>query len=68
MKECNIIYKDNEAFEILTQINSSLFRNKNGEINEQVLGMYVHNYNANKVLQKNGKFLICKKIDEAKIL
>ena len=42
-----------------------MFTNKNGSINQQVLGMYVHNYNGDKVLQREGKFLICKTVEEA---
>jgi len=66
--EYNIIYKNNEAFQILNDINVHMFQNKDGSINQQVLGMYVHKFNGNKVLQRGDKFLICRKIEEAIIL
>ena len=37
----NIIYKDGLAFEILKEISAHMFQNKDGSINQQVLGMYV---------------------------
>jgi hypothetical protein len=66
--EYNIIYKNNEAFQILNDINVHMFQNKDGSINQQVLGMYVYKFNGNKVLQRGDKFLICRKIEEAIIL
>ena len=38
----NIIYKEGLAFEILKEISAHMFQNKNGSINQQVLGMYVN--------------------------
>ena len=64
----NIIYKNNKAFQILNDINAHMFQNKDGSINQQVLGMYVHEFNGDKVLQSNGKFLICRTIEEAQII
>lgn len=66
--EYNIIYKNNEAFQILNDINVHMFQNKDGSINQQVLGMYVYKFNGDKVLQRGDKFLICRKIEEAIIL
>jgi len=63
----NIVYKDNIAFEIIKEINAHMFANKDGSINQQVLGMYVHEHGADRVLQREGKFLICKTIEEAVI-
>tara|TARA_Y100000389_G_C17398032_1_gene483712 strand:- start:535 stop:741 length:207 start_codon:yes stop_codon:yes gene_type:complete len=68
MKEYNIIYKKGEAFKIVKEINAHIFQNKNGSINQQVLGMYVHDWGGDRVLQREGKFLICKTIEEAQIL
>ena len=64
----NIIYKDDLAFELLKEIPVHMFQNKNGTVNQKVLGMYVHELKADKVLQKDNKFLICKKIEEAQIV
>ena len=65
---CNIIYRDNEALEILHEINAHMFQNKDGSINQQVLGMYVHEWRADRVVMKNNKLLICKTIEEAVIV
>ena len=64
----NIIYKDGLAFEILNEISAHMFQNRDGSINQQVLGMYVNDWNGDRVLQRAGKFLICKTIEEAQIL
>tara|TARA_B110000046_G_scaffold86269_1_gene94358 strand:+ start:1458 stop:1670 length:213 start_codon:yes stop_codon:yes gene_type:complete len=59
-----LITKGEEIYEILKSVSAHMFTNKNGSINQQVLGMYVHNYNGDKVLQREGKFLICKTVEE----
>ena len=64
----NIIYKDGLAFEILNEISAHMFQNRDGSINHQVLGMYVNDWNGDRVLQRAGKFLICRTIEEAQIL
>ena len=64
----NIIYKDGLAFEILNEISAHMFQNRDGSINQQILGMYVNDWNGDRVLQRAGKFLICKTIEEAQIL
>ena len=64
----NIIYYENKAYEIITEIPISNFLNKDKSVNEQVLGMYVNDWGGNKVLQKENKFLICKQIEEAQII
>jgi len=63
----NILYKDDLAFEIIKEISIHMFQNKNGDINQQVLGMYVHELGADRVLMREGKLLICKQIEEAVI-
>ena len=65
---CNIIYRDNEALEIVHEINAHMFQNRDGSINQQVLGMYVHEWRADRVVMKNNKLLICKTIEEAVIV
>lgn len=64
----NIVYKDNLAFEIIKEFNANSFANKDGSINQNVLGMYVHEVGADKVLMREGKLLICKTIEEAQIV
>ena len=64
----NIIYKDDQAFEILKEISAHMFANKDGSINQQVLGMYVNEVDGDRVLQREGKFLICRTIEEAQVI
>lgn len=61
----NIVYKDGLAFEILKEISAHMFANKDGSINQQILGMYVNDWDGDRVLQREGKFLICRTIEEA---
>ena len=68
MKYCNVIYRENEALEILTVTNVSMFQNKDGNINQKVLGMYVYEKGADRVVQRDNKLLICKTIEEATII
>ena len=64
----NIIYKEGLAFEILKEISAHMFQNRDGSINQQVLGMYVNDWDGDRVLQREGKFLICKTIEEAQTI
>jgi hypothetical protein len=64
----NIIYKDGLAFEILKEISAHMFQNRDGSINQQVLGMYVNDWDGDRVLQREGKFLICRTIEEAQVI
>ena len=59
-----LITKGEEMYEIIKSINAHMFANKNGSINQQVLGIYVHEQGGDRVLQREGKFLICKTIEE----
>lgn len=63
-----IITKGESMYEVLNYINAHMFVNKNGSINQQVLGMYVNNWDGDRVLQRENKFLICKQIEEANII
>ena len=45
-----------------------MFQNKDGSINQQVLGMYVNDLDGDRVLQREGKLLICRTIEEAQTL
>lgn len=64
----NIVYNNGIAYKILTIIPIHNFADKNGNINKQVLGMYVHEKGGDHVLQRQDKFLICETIEEAKII
>ena len=64
----NLIYKDGLAFEILKEISAHMFANRDGSINQQVLGMYVNDWGGDRVLQREGKFLICRTIEEAQVI
>ena len=65
---CNIIYKNGEALEILAQIFVHVFQNRDNSINQKVLGMYVYEKGADRVVQRDNKLLICKTIEEAIII
>ena len=62
----NILYREDEALEILNEVNAHMFQNKDGSINQQVLGMYVHELGGDRVVMKDNKLLICKTIEEAR--
>jgi|TARA_B100001564_G_C20189430_1_gene467737 hypothetical protein len=62
----NILYREDEALEILNEVNAHMFQNRDGSINQQVLGMYVHEWGADRVVMKDNKLLICKTIEEAR--
>jgi len=63
-----LITKGEVMYEIVKSVNAHMFTNKDGSINQQVLGMYVHDYDGDRVLQREGKFLICKIVEEATII
>tara|TARA_B110000495_G_C22673441_1_gene397885 strand:+ start:246 stop:452 length:207 start_codon:yes stop_codon:yes gene_type:complete len=64
----NIIYKDDNAYKIIREIPTHNFQNKDGSIHQQVLGMYVHELDCDRVFRENNHFLICKKIAEGTII
>ena len=68
MKYCNIIYRNNEALEIVNEVSAHMFQNKDVNINQHVLGLYVHEWEADRVVLKEGKLLICRIIEEAQII
>ena len=61
----NIIIRDNTPYNILNIISRSAFIDKNGSINKKVLGLYVNQWKADRVLETEGKFLICKIVEDA---
>ena len=64
----NIVYNNNIAYKILDIIAIHNFVDKKGNINKQVLGMYVHEKGGDHVLQSQDKFVICETIEEATIV
>ena len=63
-----LITKGEIMYEIVKSVNAHMFANKDGSINQQVLGMYVHDHDGDRVLQREGKFLIFKIVEEAIII
>jgi translation initiation factor 2 beta subunit (eIF-2beta)/eIF-5 len=61
------IIRNNIPYDILYRLNKSLFQNKDGTINKKVLGMFVAEVGADKVLEVDKKFLICKEIEDAQV-
>lgn len=61
------IIRDNTAYDILYRFNKSSFQNRDGNINKKVLGMFVAEVEADKVMEVNGKLLICKTVEDANI-
>lgn len=44
-----------------------MFADRNGHVNQKALGLYVHEFKANRVVQQNNKFLLLKEIEDAVI-
>ena len=68
MMNRELITKEGIMYEIINTISTHQFTNKDGNLNQQVLGMYVHENGGNRVLQRDNMLLICKQIEEATIL
>ena len=66
--EYNIIYKNNNAYQIVNEVSIHNFLNSDNTINQKVLGLYVNKFDCDHVLQRDDKFLICKTTQEAEIL
>ena len=63
-----LITKGDIMYEIVSEVAAHMFLNKDKSINQQVLGMYVNDHKADRVLQREDKFLVCKQIEEAQII
>lgn len=61
----NIIIRDNIPYEIRNKIGKSHFQNKDGSLNKKVLGLYVKEFDSDKVLEMQGDLLICKTVEDA---
>ena len=62
------ITKDDKMYEIIEKVGAHMFTNKDNSINQQVLGLYVHENGVDRVLQREGQFLLCIQVEEAQIL
>ena len=63
-----LITKGDIMYEIVSEVPAHMFLNKDKSINQQVLGMYVHDNDCDRVLQRENTFLICKQIEEGVIV
>ena len=59
------IIRDNTPYDILYRLDKSLFQNRDGSLNKKVLGMFVAEVGADRVMEVNKKFLICKTVEDA---
>jgi hypothetical protein len=59
------IIRNNTPYDILYYLSPWLFKNKDGSINKKVLGMFVAEVGADKVMEVNNKLLICKEVEDA---
>ncbi len=64
----NIAYNGDIAYKILRKLPIHNFLNKDNQINQQVLGLWVKYLGGNQVLKQENKFLICEIIEEATII
>lgn len=64
----NIIYKGDNAYQILRAFNISTFQDRYGNSNPQLLGEWVKYLGGDHVLQDQHRLYICKTIEEATIL
>lgn len=62
-----IIIRNNIPYDILYQLSPRLFQNRDGNINKKVLGMFVAEVGADKVMEVNNKLLICKIVEDAQL-
>ena len=59
------IIRNNIPYDILYRFNKSTFQNKDNTINKKVLGMFVAEIGADKVMEVNNQLLICKETEDA---
>ena len=62
-----IIIRNNIPYDVLYQLSPRLFQNRDGNINKKVLGMFVAEVGADKVMEVNNKLLICKIVEDAQL-
>ena len=61
------IIRNNIPYDILYRLDKSLFQNHDGSLNKKVLGMFVAEVGADKVMEINKKLLICKEVEDAQV-
>jgi hypothetical protein len=64
----NVVYKNNNAYQIIKEVSIHNFLNSDSSINQKVLGLYVNEFHCDHVLQREDKFLICRTIQDATII
>ena len=60
-----LIDRDNITYEIIYKFPESAFQNSDRSINKKVLGMFVAEVKADRVILMDKKLLICKEIEDA---
>lgn len=68
MRPLELIKKDGNLYEVLESVPRSNFTNKDQSLNGKVIGLYVKQIGADRVLDKENKILFCKQIEEATII
>ena len=64
----NVIVVDNKLYEILRSFTPSYFKTKAGEVKKELLGTWVSHLEGDRVIEKDSRYLICKEIEEAKVI
>lgn len=59
------IIRENIPYDILYRFPISNFQNRNGSINKHILGLFVAEVGADKVMEINKQLLICKTVEDA---
>lgn len=61
------ILVENQLYEVLRTFPSSYFTKKNKDLNRELIGLWVDHLEGDKAIRTEGKFHICRPIEEAKI-
>lgn len=67
----NLIRVNDDLFQIVREFKPSYFLTdpkRPNWINQKLLGLWVHHLDCDKVLRRDGKLLICRTIEDAKII
>ena len=68
MRPLELIKKDGNLYEVIESTPRSNFTNKDQSLNGKVIGLYVKQIGADRVLDRENQILFCKQIEEAIIL
>jgi GH43 family beta-xylosidase len=65
--EYNLVRHGNQLLEIIRDFNPSNFitDSEGRQMNKELLGMWVNHLEGDSVVQKNGKILICRQVEDA---